>query len=126
MRKVEECLLKCQSTDEIRLRSEKFIVNYRSLLVNENHKTIILFYEEGFASRGSDWLRNGRPRDRSSSSGRVKDFHFSTSFGTENNGCGSIGNAWHELSNDLFLCCYSISNIYFGPNFFLNSFLVLF
>jgi hypothetical protein len=31
-------------------------------------------------SRGSDWLRAGRPRGRSSSPGRVKYFLFSTSF----------------------------------------------
>jgi hypothetical protein len=34
----------------------------------------------GWHSRYSDWLRAGRPRGRSSSPGRVKDFLFSASF----------------------------------------------
>jgi hypothetical protein len=33
----------------------------------------------GYCSRYSDWLRAGRPRGRSSSPGRVKNFLFSTS-----------------------------------------------
>jgi hypothetical protein len=35
--------------------------------------------EPGWRSRHSDWLRAGRPRGRSSSPGRVKNFHFSAS-----------------------------------------------
>jgi hypothetical protein len=35
--------------------------------------------ESGYRSLYSDWLRAGRPRDRSSSPGRVKNVFFSTS-----------------------------------------------
>jgi hypothetical protein len=37
------------------------------------------FLEPEWLSRYSDWLRAGRPRGRSSSPGRVKNFHFSIS-----------------------------------------------
>jgi hypothetical protein len=39
----------------------------------------MLTSEPGQRSRYSDWLRTGRPRGRSSSPGRVKNFLFSTS-----------------------------------------------
>jgi hypothetical protein len=38
-----------------------------------------MFEEPGYRSRYSDWLRTGRPRDRSSSPDGGKNFHFSMS-----------------------------------------------
>jgi hypothetical protein len=80
-------LLFCISSSNISLNDrqtilfgmEKHSLGMQYILLSTNEKSEYYAYEPGWLSRYRDKLRAGRPRGRSSSPGRVKNFLFSTS-----------------------------------------------
>jgi hypothetical protein len=81
---------KIRSRNPLKLKHEKSLLNSNAspqcqpgtnlicTLIINFYETMAVFKELGQLSQYSDWLRAGRPSDRSSSPGRVKNFLFPT------------------------------------------------
>jgi hypothetical protein len=61
------------------LGDKKCKVSTSRFLATDSNTRTITVSEPGYRSRYSDWLRDGRPRGRSSSPGGSKNFYFSMS-----------------------------------------------